>query len=116
MAGEVDVRTVTSAASCVVAQARGRFGSRCLSRSWRLAGRQIRKIACVSLVVSFSFGGGRIRSGSALVIPDEPGRLVLADAGDGHAVVFHAVETAEPHVRERRAGCERMLRPNIVIK
>eukprot|EP00966_Prymnesium_polylepis_P007011 161713-Prymnesium_polylepis.1 len=34
-------------------------------------------------------GGGRIRSGSVLVIPDEPGRLVLADAGDGHAVVFH---------------------------
>jgi hypothetical protein len=54
MASEVYVRTVTSAASYVFAQARGRFGSRCLSRSWRLAGRQIRKTACVSLVVTFS--------------------------------------------------------------
>eukprot|EP00966_Prymnesium_polylepis_P168628 3899439-Prymnesium_polylepis.2 len=73
----MEVRKVTSAASCVVVQAsgprsRGRFGSRCLSRSWQLARRRIRNIACVSLVASVGIGGGRIRSGSALAIPDEP--------------------------------------------
>jgi hypothetical protein len=105
LAGEMGMRTVMSAASCVVAQARSRFGSLCLSRSWRLAGWRIRKIACVSLVVSFGIEGGVIRSGSALAIPDEPGRLILADAGDGHAIVFHTVETAEPRVRESPGAC-----------
>eukprot|EP00966_Prymnesium_polylepis_P052909 1225483-Prymnesium_polylepis.1 len=42
MTGEVDVRKVASAALCFVAQARGRFGSRCLSWSWELARMRIR--------------------------------------------------------------------------
>ena len=96
LAGEVDVRTVTRATSCDVAQARGRFGSRCLARSWRLAGRRIRNIASASLVASVDIGGGRIRICSALATPDEPDGWVPVDAGDGHAIDFHTVETAEP--------------------
>ena len=105
LASEVDVRTVTSATSCDVAHARGRFGSRCPARSWRLAGRRIRNIACVSLVASVDIGGGRIRSGSTLATPDEPDGWVPVDADDGHAIDFHTVETAEPHVRERLVAC-----------
>eukprot|EP00966_Prymnesium_polylepis_P184804 4283132-Prymnesium_polylepis.1 len=71
----MDVRMVTSAASCDVAQAHGRFCSRVACRGVLAARWTVNP-------------DGRIRSGSALAMPDEPDRLVPADAGDGHAIVY----------------------------